>query len=55
VSRAIKPYSFYFVWLRIMIKLFIFGGNRNYFLQLLLYITYICQTWSKLNRDVTDF
>jgi len=49
-----KCYSFYFVWLRIMIKLFIFESNRNYFLQLFLCITYICQTWSNLRRDVTE-
>lgn len=33
-----------------MIKLFIFGGNRTYFLQLFLCITYICQTWSNLRQ-----
>lgn len=28
---AMKHYSFYSVWLRIMINFFVFGGNMNYF------------------------
>jgi hypothetical protein len=37
-----------------MIKLFIFGGNRNYFLSSFMCITYICQTWTNLSRDVIE-
>jgi len=37
-----------------MIKLLIFGGNRNYFLQLFLCIAYIYQAWLNLSRDVTE-